>query len=54
MDRGRAEVLEIAGKRINNLTVVGNELFVSASYGISKINLIKNHKECAIASIFIT
>ena len=33
--------LEIAGKKINNLTVIGNELFVSASYGISKISLIK-------------
>ena len=33
--------LEITGKRINNLTVIDNELFVSASYGISKINLIK-------------
>ena len=33
--------LEIAGKKINNLTVIDNELFVSASYGISKINLIK-------------
>ena len=33
--------LEISGKRINNLTVIDNELFVSASYGISKINLIK-------------
>ena len=32
---------EIVGKRINNLTVIDNELFVSASYGISKINLIK-------------
>ncbi|MEC9302834.1 MAG: hypothetical protein VYD59_00115, partial [Bacteroidota bacterium] len=26
--------LEIAGKKINNLTVIDNELFVSASYGI--------------------
>ena len=33
--------LEIVGKRINNLTIIDNELFVSASYGISKINLIK-------------
>ena len=33
--------LEIAGKRINNLTIIDNELFVSASYGVSKINLIK-------------
>ena len=33
--------LEIAGKKINNLTVIDNELFVSASYGISRINLIK-------------
>ncbi len=33
--------LEIVGKRINNLTVIDNELFVSASYGISKIDLIK-------------
>jgi len=33
--------LEITGKRINNLTVIDNELFVSASYGVSKINLIK-------------
>ena len=33
--------LEITGKKINSLTVIDNELFVSASYGISKINLIK-------------
>ena len=33
--------LEIAGKKINNLTVIDNELFVSASFGISKIDLIK-------------
>ncbi len=33
--------LEIAGKKINNLTVIENELYVSASYGVSKINLLK-------------
>ena len=32
---------DITGKKINNLTIIGNELYVSASYGISKVNLIK-------------
>ncbi|MBH07756.1 MAG: hypothetical protein CMP71_01470 [Flavobacteriales bacterium] len=32
--------LEIAGKKVNNLIVIDNNLFISASYGISKINLI--------------
>ncbi len=34
--------LDISGKKINNLTIVDNDLYVSASYGISKINLFKN------------
>ena len=33
--------LEISGKKINSLSIVDNDLYVSASYGISKINLFK-------------